>query len=223
MAIQIQGNGGTVQEVGGTAFRAGHTHVKPLEYGSLGHYRVNHRFVLVATQAANSRLFEVRNSHATNLIIPTRLVIKWFQTAAHTAAIEDSLDVFKCTSFTAVDTTNTVTPTASVKRTTGMAAAPGNAVIRGVTATGVAGGMTGGTLTKDGGSVVQLPQFLLLAQPTAGPVPPVILDAFDDVNGTHPFAFAQNEGLIIENRVLLGAAASSSVYIDFSWAEVTAF
>jgi hypothetical protein len=33
----------------------------------------------------------------------------------------------------------------------------------------------------------------------------------------------QNEGIIIENRVVLGAAAASSVYIDFSWAEVSAF
>lgn len=48
-------------------------------------------------------------------------------------------------------------------------------------------------------------------------------DAFDDVHGTHPFVFAQNEGLIIENRVLLGAAASSGVFIEVSWAEVTLY
>src|SRR5207302_1240321 len=112
-------------------------------------------------------LFELQNSHATNLIVVTRLVIKWLQTAAHTAAIEDSLDVFKCTSFSAVDTTNTVTPTASRKRTT-MAAAPGAAVIRGVTVAGASAGMTTGTLTKDGGSVGQLQQWLLAALPTAG-------------------------------------------------------
>jgi hypothetical protein len=83
--------------------------------------------------------------------------------------------------------------------------------------------MTGGTLTKDGASVGQLPKWLLAAQPTAGPIEPSVLDNFDDVNGTHPFVFAQNEGLIIENRVLLGAAAASVVYIDFSWAEVAAY
>ncbi len=37
MAIQTQGNGGTVMEVGGTTFRAAHVHTKPLEYGALGH------------------------------------------------------------------------------------------------------------------------------------------------------------------------------------------
>lgn len=222
MAIQIAGNGGTVAEIGGTTFRGQHVHPKPLEYGSLGHYRVNHRCAIVATQAANSRLFEIRNTHATNLIIPTRLVIKWVQTAAHTAAIEDSLDVFKVTGFTAVDTTNTVTPVPSVKRAT-MAAAPGGAAVRGVTVAGAAAGMTGGTLTKDSSSIGQLPQWLLAAQPTASTIMVMMNDVFDDVNGTCPLVLAQNEGFIVENRVLLGAAAGSSVYIDCSWAEVSSF
>lgn len=214
-----------VVEAGHRAYNAGaslHVRQTPLPYGSLGHYRVNHRCALVATQAANSRLFEVRNTHATNLLVPTRLILKWVQTAAHTAAIEDSLDVFKATAFSVVDTTNTVTPTPSVKRAS-MTAAPGSASIRGVTVAGAAAGMTGGTLTKDGSSIGQLPQWLLAAQPTAGSVGVLSLDVFDDVNGTHPFLFAQNEGLIIENRVLLGAAAGSTVYIDFSWAEVALF
>lgn len=200
---------------------AAHVTLKPIPQ-SVGAYRVNHRCALIAAQAANSRLFEVRNTHATNLIIPTRLVIKWIQTAAHTAAIEDSIDVFKVTGFSVVDTTNTVTLTGSIKRST-MTAAPGNALLRGVTVAGAAAGMTGGTLTKDGASVGQLPQWLLLAQATAGTIVTQLIDNFDDVNGTHPFAFVQNEGIIIENRVLLGAAAGSTVYIDFSWTEATAY
>lgn len=222
MSIQLQGNGGVVAEVDGTAFRALRVVPKPIEHGALGHYRVNHRCAIVNTQAANSRLFEIRNGHASNLIIPTRLVVKWLQFATHTAAIEDSLDVFKVTGFSAVDTVNTVTPTASRKRTT-MAAAPGGAELRGVTVAGAAAGMTGGTLTKDGGSVGQIPQWLLAAQPTAGTVIPIADDFLSELNGSHPFVLAQNEGLIIENRALLGAAANSSVYIDMSWAEVTAY
>lgn len=223
MGIQIIGGGsGSVAEVGVSSAIALHTTAKPIPYGALGHYRTNHRCALVALQAANSRLFEVRNTHATNLMIPTRLTIKWVQTAAHTAAIEDSLDVFKVTGFSVVDTTNTVTPSASQKRAS-MAAAPGSASIRGVTIAGAAAGMTGGTLTKDGASVGQLPKWLLAAVPTGADVPVSTLDVFDDVNGTSPFVLIQNEGIIIENRVLLGAAAGSSVYIDFSWAEASAF
>lgn len=190
---------------------------------SIGHYRVNHRCALVASQAANSRLFAVRNTHATNLIIPISLKVGWLQTAAHTAAIEDSLDVYKCTAFTVIDTTNIVTPVASVKRTAGMTAAPGNAALRGLTVAGASAGMTGGTLTKDGGSIGQLPQWLLLALPTAGTVIPITADLLARLADEVPFAFVQNEGLILENRVLLGAAAGSTVYIDFAWAEVTAY
>lgn len=224
MAFQQQGLSGDVIEAGLRNYNAGspiHSRITPIPYGNGGHYRTNHRCAIVNTQAANSRLFEIRNS-GSSLIIPTRLTIKWLQTGNHTAAIEDSLDVFKVTSFSVVDTTNTVTPTVSVKRGT-MAAAPGNAVVRGVTVAGAAAGMTGGTLTKDGTSVGQLPKWLLAAQPTAGPVEPSVLDVFDDVNGTHPFALANNEGIIVENRVLLGAAAASSVYIDCSWVETTLF
>lgn len=194
--------------------------VKPTYFGSLGHYRTNHRCALVNTQAANSRLFELRNAHATNLVIVTRLVIRWLITGAHTALIEDSLDVFKATTFTVVDTTNTVTPTTSVKRLAGMTASPG-AVVRGLTVAGVAAGMTGGTLTKDGNSVGQLSKLIGTAAPTSQE--PSLLDVFDDVNGTHPFVFSQDQGLIIENRVLLGAAAASSVYIDCSWVEAPSY
>lgn len=223
MALQIQGNSGIVQEVAGTSFRAAHTHLKPLEYGALGHYRTSVRFSLVASQAANSRLFEVRNTHATNLIIPTRLTIKWLQTAAHTAAILDSLDIYRLTGFSASSTTGTVTPTASVRRTS-MAVAPGNAAIRHVTVAGASAGMTGGTSTKDANPFFTLPQWLLLAQPTTGVVSFIYSDdILTDVNGTHPFVFVQNEGFLIENRVLLGAAAGSDVTIDFAWAEVVAY
>src|SRR6186713_2878861 len=71
---------------------------RPIAYGSLGHYRVAVRFATVNTQAANSRLFELRNT-STNRILLTRLRVLWLQTGAHTAAIEDSLDCFKLTTF----------------------------------------------------------------------------------------------------------------------------
>ncbi len=222
MAVIQGGVSGLLAEVGAAPANAQHITLKPIPHGSLGHYRVNHRCAIVASQAANSRLFEVRNTHASNLLVPTRLMLKWIQTGAHTAAIEDSLDCFKVTGFSAVDTVNTVTPTASMKRNT-MGAAPGSAAIRGVTLAGAAAGMTGGTLVKDGGSFAQLPAWLLAAQPTGSVVPHAFLDALDDVNGTHPFVLGPNEGIIVENRALLGIAAASVVYFDCSWAEVTAY
>lgn len=220
MAIQIQGNGGTVLEVGGTTFRAANMHLKPIEYGALGHYRTSVRINSTAAQAANSRIFEIRNTHATNLIIPTRMRLRALQTAAGTAQ-ENSLDVYKVTGFTVVDTTNTVTPVSSVKRGATMAAYPGGAAVRHLTLAGAAAGMTGGTLTKDTQFFFTLPYNVAAAINTttqwdSGEI-------FDDNNGTHPFVFVQNEGLIVENRVLNVTSYGITWYIDFSWAEVTAF
>jgi hypothetical protein len=203
-----------------SATSAAHVTVKPIPHNALGHYRVNHQCGLIATQAANSRLFEVRNS-GTNLIVPTRLIVKIIQTLGFTTVTDDSLDIFRCTSFSAVDTVNTVTPTAAVKRTSGMVAAPGGAAIRGVTVAGAAAGMTGGTLTKNANASGQLPKFFSVTLPADPRFD--LLDNFDDVNGTHPFVLANNEGFIIENRVLFPAAGTASVYIDFSWAEVSAY
>ncbi|HKR49468.1 MAG TPA: hypothetical protein VJT72_07785 [Pseudonocardiaceae bacterium] len=222
MGIQIVGPSGTVSEVGVGASAPQHATLKPIPYGALGHYRSAVRFSLANTQAANSRLWEVRNTHATNLIIPTRLEVRWTQTGNHTASIRDSLQLFRLTSFSAVDTTNTVTPTVSPRRAS-MAAAPGGVAIRHVTVAGAAAGMTGGTLTKDGGASAIMEQWLIQTTSATIQLVPVVKEMLDDVNGTHPFALVQNEGLMIENEVLLGAAAASSVVVDFSWAEVSAY
>jgi len=218
VAIQLQGNGGTVVEVGGTVFRAMHMHVKPIEYGALGHYRVTHRCLLAAAQAAASRVFEGRNTHASNLIVATRFMVRTVQSAAGTAQ-DNSLDVFRDTTFSAVDTTNTVTPTAIVKRTATMAAGPGSLAVRGVTATGVAAGMTGGTRTPDASPFAQHP----ISVQAAVQWPFNATDLLDDVNGTHPFVWAQNEGFEVQNRVLNVTTYGVMAYFDFSWAEVTAF
>jgi hypothetical protein len=193
--------------------------VKPIEYGALGHYRTSVRINSTAAQAANSRVFELRNSHATNLIVLTRLSLRAIQTAAGTAQ-ENSVDVYRCTGFTAVDTTNTVTPVSSVRRTS-MAAYPGGAQVRHLTLAGAAAGMTGGTLTKDTQFFATLPYNVAAAIATTSQWGPY--DCLDDVNGTHPFVFAQNEGFIIENRVLNVTSYGITWYIDCSWAEVVAY
>lgn len=223
MAVIEGGVSGSLVEVGVGAAVPMHTTPKPIPYGALGHYRSAVRFSLVASQAASSRLWEVRNT-GTNLLIPTLYTVKWTQTSAHTAAIRLELDLFKATGFTAVDTTNTVTPSGSVKRTSGMAAFPGNAAIRHVTVAGASAGMTGGTVTVDGSEFAQVSLWMLTTVPTGGPVPYIRDDFLAPLyTGTHPFVLAQNEGLVLQNDVLAGAAAGSDVIVDFSWAEVTAF
>ena len=83
--------------------------------------------------------------------------------------------------------------------------------------------MTGGTLTKDGGSfwACSYPVAAAAATNNAAQFGPY--DVLDDVNGTHPFVFAQNEGFEIENRILNVTSFGVEVVIDFSWAEATAY
>jgi hypothetical protein len=221
VGIQVVGAGGAVAEVGEFTGSPLHINSKPIPGD--GHYRVTHRCVLVNTQAANSRLFEIRQPTAGKLLILTRLIVKWLNLTAHTAIIEDSLDCFKVTSFTGVDTVNTVTLASSLKRTSMTADI---AVIRGVTVAGAAAGMTGGSLVKDAGPWAQLPrifnQTVMATTETTARVADT-MEALDPGDDTHPFVFAQNEGFIIENRVLLGAAAGSSVYIDCAYSIADAY
>ena len=49
MAIQLQGNGGTVADVDGTNYRALRTTLRPIDYGALGSYRLS---LLSGTMAA---------------------------------------------------------------------------------------------------------------------------------------------------------------------------
>jgi hypothetical protein len=192
-----------------------HMVMKPLP-SAQGHYRSISRFLLAAAQTAGSRVWEVRNPHATLLLVPTRLVIRTVQSAAGTAQ-DNSLDIFKDTTFSAVDTTNTATPGTTLKRTTGMSAA--QAAIRQVTNTGVAAGMTGGTRTPEAAPFSQVPISVVAAASQVVQS----FDILDDVNGTHPFVFAQNEGIEIQNRVLNVTSYGVMVYVDFSWTELAAF
>lgn len=222
MAIVAVGSGsGVGAGVGAEAFAGMHVRQVPLSHGSLGHYRTAIKLTMVTSQNANSRLFELRNSHATNLIVLTRLYVMAVVAGTVTTAYLGEFAAWKCTGFTAIDTTNTVTPTSSVKRTSGMAVYPGNAVVRHNTVAGAQAGMTGGTLTKDGNSFGSM--LAPLATLAAGSQISA-REFLEDMNGTHPFVFAQNEGFEVENVVAgSGTANVVHVLIDASWAEVSAF
>jgi len=180
-------------------------------------FRVTHQTVLVNTQAANSRLFSIRNAHAQNLLRLRRLTAQWMQTGNHTAAILDDLALYKVTGFTVSDTTNKVNLAGVNTNTNGVG--PGSAEVRGLAAAGNSAGMTGGTLAKAGGPnpLSQLSQWLLAAQATAGTVFPMFGEL---IIPKSPLVLAPNEGIIIENSILLGAAAASAVYFELEWDEL---
>lgn len=218
MPIQMQLENGSLIGGGGAAFKGANVHLKPLDHGSLGHYRVAIRAQLLAGQAANSRLFELRNS-GSNLIVPTRMEITVLPVGSVASPYLLALSLFKCTSFTAVDTTNTATPTVTVLKTSGMSAAPGAASVRYLV--GASAGMTGGTLTKDAFPISTLLAWMATITPAT---PPVTKEMARKNVDEYPLVLAQNEGFIIEN-FQLGSATANEVQVvcELAWAEVTAY
>lgn len=221
MSVQLQGNSGVLAEVQGTGLHALNVVPRPLDYtnGSItgGHYRATMRINSIAAQAASARILELRNTSATMVIVPTRLLIRALQTVAGTAQ-ENSVDVYRVTNFSAIDTTNATAVTPTVKKSSGMTASASAAGQLRAMLTANTAGMTGGTLTKDPQPIATLPYNVAAAINTTTVWGP--LDCFDDVNGTHPVVLVQNEGIEVENRVLNVTSYGITWYIDLSWTEM---
>jgi len=221
MAVIEGGVSGSLAEVGVGASVPQHVTLKPIPHGSLGHYRTNIKLVMATTQAANSKLFEVRNT-GSNLLVLTRCAISAAPAGTVTTAYLGEIGLYRATGFSVSSTTGTVTPTTSVKRTSGMAAYPGGAAVRHATIAGVAAGMTGFTMTLDAN---QLASCMFVAGTFAATTgTPVRHELVDDTNGTHPLVAAQNEGWVI-NNVVVGSGTANVVHvvIDVSWTEVTLY
>lgn len=220
MAIQIQGNGGVVAEVDGTTFRALRITPRPIEYGAFGHYRLADTVALLATQALNGTLFSWRWGDATRLAVLGKIKLKCMQTAAATATIMPSFEVFIARSFTASDSVGTaLTLTGnSFKKRTSM----GTTLVTDIRKSAAVAGLTVGTRTLDANPIMQLPTQQLITTPNTT----LYADEIDigTGDGNHPYVFAQNEGWIVRGpTVVFGAAGTANLVVDASWAEVSSY
>lgn len=219
MALQVQGNGGVVADVDGTTFRAVRVTQRPVDHGAFGQYRLSTTVALVVTQAANGTLFSFRWADATRLCVIQSIRLQCLQTAAATATIMPSFEVFVARSFTVSDSAGTaVTLTGnSMKKRTSM----GTTLVTDIRKAAVAAGLTAGTRTLDADAILQLPTNQTITTPN----PNVYSVAFDATDGTdHPLVLAQNEGLIVRGpTVVFGAAGTANLVVDLAWAEVSAY
>lgn len=219
MAIQIQGNGGVVADVGGSGFRAVKVQAMPVEHGSLGQYRLATTVGLLATQAANGTLFSFRWGDATRLAIIMMIRLQCLQTAAATAAIFPRFEVFAARSFTASDSAGSaLTLTGnSFKKRTGM----GTTLVTDIRKSSATAGLTVGTRTLDGDPILQLPTI----QTATNPDPSIRSVAFDATDGNdHPLVLAQNEGFIVRGpSTIFGAAGTADLVVECAWAEVASY
>jgi hypothetical protein len=219
MALQIQGNSGVIAEVDGTTFRALRVTPRPIDYGALGFYRLASTVALVVTQAANGTLFSFRWGDATRLAVLQFLRLECLQTAAATATIMPSFEVFIARAFTASDSVGTaITLTGNnMKKRTSM----GTTLVTDIRKSAVAVGLTVGTRTLDADAMLQMPTNQTITTPNAGGY----RKELDFTNsGDHPVVLAQNEGWIVRGpTVVFGAAGTANLPVEAAWAEVTQY
>ena len=219
MAIQIQGNGGVVAEVGGTSYRALRVENRPLDAGAFGHYRLSTTVALVVTQALNGTLFSFRWGDATRLCAVNYIRLEVQQTAAATATIAPAFEVFVARSFSASDsagTALTLTGNSFKKRTSF-----GSTLVTDIRKAAVAAGLTAGTRTLDGDAIMQVGTIQTITNVNTT----TYTKQIDFTDGTdHPLVLAQNEGFIVRGpTVVFGAAGTANLIVDVGWTELTAY
>jgi hypothetical protein len=219
MAIQVQGNGGVVAEVDGTTFRAIRIVPRPLEYGAFGHYRLATTVALVVTQAANGTLFSFRWGDATRFCVIFFLRLEILQTAAATATIMPSYQIFIARAFTASDSVGTaITLTGNnMKKRTNM----GTTLVTDIRKAAVAAGLTVGTRTLDTEPILEMATQATITTPNAT----AYRKELDYTNtADHPHVFAQNEGFIVRGpTIVFGAAGTANLPVEVAWAEAAAY
>lgn len=218
MAIQIQGNGGTVADVDGTNYRAMRTTLRPYDYGALGSYRLSLLSgTMAAGLAANSEVFQFRWSDATRICVVTSVLWDGLSGSATAfAAGFGKVDMMVARSWSA-DGSGGVAATISgnnAKQRTSM----GSTLLGAVRASSTAA-LTAGTKTLDtqaigqysaaigtGTSVQWMPQFDLFHA---------------DPGGESPLILAANEGFVI--RATVPATGTWQFGATVCWTELAAY
>lgn len=226
MAIQIQGNGGVVAEVDGTTFRALRVTNRPINYGSLGYYRVGALSgTIAAALAANSEVFQWRWSDGTNLGLVYKVQISAGANVAASAAAITGFRMTAARSWSAAGSGGTrLTMTGNnAKLRTSMGTSLVNDV--GISSTGA---LTAGTKTLDATDLGAVSIGILTGAITVA-VNGNILNAGDgilfdaDGEGFHPLVCAQNEGFVVRSGVIFPAAMTWQLGVHCVWAEAAAF
>lgn len=211
MAIQIQGNGGTVQEVDST-FRAGRVTLRAAEL--IGYYSFAGASGALTGVAANGPVFSLRNTGA-NLFLVRRVFVGFVVTTAFTTAQGLTYAMIRANSFTASDTGGTSLFNAGQNKHrnafTNITSAPD---IR-ISSTAA---LTAGTRTLEAQPVGIVGGSASAVGASLQPNPLLEQDA-----GDYPFVLAQNEGFVITNLIAMGAAGVIQLHVSVELAEVTSY
>lgn len=218
MAIQLQGNGGTVAEVDGANYRALRTTLRPIDYGAFGAYRLS---MLSGTMAAgltaNSEVFQFRWSDATRLCAVTSIIWDGLSGSATAfAAGFGKVDLMVARSWTADGSGGsaaTISGNTQKQRTSMGSTLLGSARISSTAA------LTVGTKTLDNQAHGQYSAAFGTATSTQW-IPQ--LDLFHaDPGGESPLVLAQNEGFVV--RATVPATGTWQFGVTVVWTELAEY
>jgi hypothetical protein len=225
MAIQIQGNGGSIAEVDGTTFRAQRVTSRPIDYAGLGSYSWGAMTgILPAALGANSEIWQFRWADATRIALITKITMSACVTTTFFAAgVPVQIDLVKSTGWTVAGTLGTgLTPAALLKKRTSMGATLMTAGDARISTTAALGA---GTKTLEGAALAcLLAPGPITASLNGQIIPPgtVLYEAATGDGGEHPIALVQNEGLSIRS-VAVPATGTWQACIRVDWTEVAAY
>ena len=226
MAIQVQGSSGNIPEVD-TSFKALRASGRPLDHGSLGHYRLGMTSgTIAAALAANGELFQFRWTDATRLCVVQKVLISAGANVAATAAGLVNLDLVIARSWSAAGTGGTaatITGNNQKNRTTGM-----GTTLLGEARCASTAALGAGTKTLDsqaiGNVFVGVGTGAITTSHRLQLVDKIDLMEIDADMSTHPVVLAQNEGLVIKNGATIWPAAMTWGFsVTVVWAEVAAY
>lgn len=218
MAIQLQGNAGTVAEVDGSNYRALRSTLRPIDYGGFGSYRLSQLSgTMAAGLAANAEIFQFRWSDATRLCVVTSVIFDGLSGSATAfAAGFGKVDMLVARSWTADGSGGNaaVITGNNAKQRTSM-----GTTLLGAARVSATGALTAGTKTLDsqaigqysaafgtGTSVQWIPQFDLFHA---------------DPGGESPLVLLQNEGFVV--RASVPATGTWQFGVTVCWTEVSAY
>jgi len=183
-----------------------------------GLYRLSMQSGLITTIAAGTatagHLFSFRWTSATQACLIHRIKIRWAANVGFTAAQEVSFRIFRLTGYSAAHTAGTaatLTAPNLKKATRHLATALNDARIA------TAAALTAGTHTLDAMEFGGLNAFTQTALLTDDAAVEATIDSGSQLG--HVLELAANEGFIVRNEILMGAAGVGRLLVEVDWAE----
>ena len=206
--MRNHGSGAGIQEVDPT-FNAARVGLYPGPI--VGSYAVSARTGNITLIAAGGALFTARWTSATHYALIRRVYAKWVMTTAFAANQEIGLEWIFGRSWSVSPSAGTAISTAGAFQAK-RSSFPTSKFATGDMRIATAAAVTVGTVTPDGQALYSRNGFSNLT--------PHLEMERDWISNHFPLVLAQNDGILLRNTILMGAAGIAGVHIGIEWDEV---